>query len=59
LKIEGSGGIFLPFDVGLNITLQKRFRPLVGFGVGAVSANFKYTIAEGNITNGISRTDNK
>jgi hypothetical protein len=58
IEIEGSGGIFLPFDVGLNYYFtKKRFRPLVGFSVGAVSANFKYTIAEGNITNGISTTE--
>jgi hypothetical protein len=38
---------------------QKRLRPLVGFGVGSVSANFQYTLAEGNISNGFSRTDNQ
>lgn len=58
IEMEGSGGIFLPVDLGLKYYfIEKRFRPLVGFGVGSVSANFKYTIAEGNLSNGISRTD--
>jgi hypothetical protein len=59
IEIEGSGGIFLPIDLGLKYYFtKKRFRPLVGFSVGSVSANFQYTIAEGNISNGFSRTDN-
>jgi hypothetical protein len=60
IEIEGGGGIFLPFDLGLKYYFtKKRFRPLVGFGVGSVSANFQYTLAEGNISNGFSRTDNQ
>jgi outer membrane protein W len=43
--MEGSGGIFLPFDLGLKYYFtKKRFRPLVGFGVGSVSANFQYIL---------------
>jgi hypothetical protein len=60
IKIEGSGGIFLPIDLGVKYYFtKKRFRPLVGFSVGSVSANFKYTIAEGNISNGFSSTDHE
>lgn len=60
VEIEGGGGIFLPLDLGLKYYFTpKRFRPLVGFGVGSVSANFQYTLAEGNISNGFSRTDDQ
>ncbi|MEM9921532.1 MAG: hypothetical protein AAF990_25745 [Bacteroidota bacterium] len=60
VEIEGSGGLFLPFDLGLKYYFAKeRFRPLVGFGVGSVSANFQYTLAEGNLSSGFSRTDNR
>jgi hypothetical protein len=58
IEIQGSGGFFLPIDLGLKYYIRKqRFRPLVGFGIGSVSANFRYTLAEGNINNGIERTD--
>lgn len=60
IEIEGSGGIFLPVDLGLKYYFtKKRFRPLVGFGAGSVSANFQYTVAEGNLSNGFSRTDHQ
>ncbi len=60
IRIEGSGGIFLPVDLGLKYYFAKnRFRPLVGFGAGSVSAHFQYTLAEGNLSNGFSRTDHQ
>jgi outer membrane protein W len=60
IEMEGSGGIFLPIDLGLKYYLtKKRFRPLVGLSLGAVSANFRYIFVEGNINNGITTTETK
>jgi len=56
--LEGSGGIFLPIDLGLKYYItKKRFRPFVGLGLGFVSTKFKTVIAEGNIFSGFTRTE--
>lgn len=59
-NIEGSGGAFVPISVGLKYYFtQKRFRPLIGISGGAAPVMFRYILAEGNIINGVNRTENK
>ncbi len=58
LEIEGSGGGFIPADIGLRYYLLKsRFRPYIGASQGLLIVRSQYTQAEGNLTNGIIRTD--
>lgn len=57
-NIEGSGGAIVPLSLGLKYYFtQKRFRPLVGISSGVARMAFRYTVVEGNIGNGIERTD--
>lgn len=59
-NIEGSGGAFVPISVGLKYYFtQKRFRPLIGISSGVAPVMFRYIFAEGNIINGVKRTENK
>lgn len=59
-NIEGSGGAFVPVSVGLKYYFtQKRFRPLIGISGGAAPVMFRYVFAEGNLINGVERTENK
>ena len=58
VEIEGSGGGFIPIDVGVRYYLRKdRFRPYVGVSQGLLMIRSQYTQATGNLTNGIVRTD--
>ncbi len=58
IDLEGSGTILLPLELGINYYLtQTRFRPVVGFNLGTIWANGQYTLAEGNLSNGVERTD--
>ncbi|MEL6863258.1 MAG: hypothetical protein AAFP19_02515 [Bacteroidota bacterium] len=59
IEVEGAGIAFIPVHFGLKYYLtKKRFRPLIGLGLGTVLARAKYILAEGDITNGITRTEN-
>jgi hypothetical protein len=58
IELEGYGVILLPVETGLNYYLTKnRFRPYIGIGVGAVNISARSILAEGNLDNGITRTD--
>lgn len=58
VEIEGSGGGFIPIDVGFRYyLLYNRFRPYIGVSQGVIMIRSQYTQAEGNLTNGIIRTD--
>lgn len=59
-NVEGSGGAFVPISAGLQYYFtQKKFRPLIGISTGVVPVMFRYLFAEGNIINGIKKTENK
>lgn len=58
IEIEGSGSAIIPIELGLKYYLsKKKFRPLVGISIGTVTANSRYIIAEGNLSNGFSQTE--
>ncbi|MBX2875075.1 MAG: hypothetical protein KTR30_23325 [Saprospiraceae bacterium] len=58
IEIEGSGGGFIPIDIGLRYYLLKdRFRPYLGVSNGFIMIRSQYTLAEGSLANGIVRTD--
>ena len=58
IRIEGGGGAYIPIELGIKYYLsEKRFRPLLGLGVGTVLARSTFTQATGNIVDGIVRTD--
>lgn len=58
ISVEGSGVVFIPVGLGLRYYLTKgQFRPLLGIGSGAVLIRSQYILAEGNLVNGITRTD--
>ncbi len=57
-ELEGSGGAFIPLDLTVKYYFtQKRWRPYVGIGGGAVLGNALYTLAEGNLADGVTRSD--
>ena len=57
-ELEGSGGVFIPLDLTVKYYFtQKRWRPYVGLGGGAVLGNALYTLAEGNLADGVTRSD--
>jgi hypothetical protein len=58
VDIEGGGIFFMPMSIGMDYSfLKKRFRPYAGFGIGIVSARYKYVEGSGNISNGINRNE--
>lgn len=58
ITVEGSGGGFVPLYLELKYQLtDKRLRPYVSFAGGAVMAQSQYTLVEGNIFDGITKTD--
>lgn len=58
VEIEGAGVGFIPIELGLKYYLsQNRFRPFVGLGGGVLAAQSKFIIVEGNIFDGLVRTD--
>ncbi len=58
IELEGFGVLLFPVDFGLRYYFTKRrLRPFLGIGAGVLPANARYTVAEGNINTGISRTD--
>lgn len=57
-ELEGSGGAFVPLDLTVKYYFtQKRWRPYMGIGGGIVLGNALYTLAEGNLADGITRSD--
>lgn len=60
INIEGSGGAIMPISVGLKYYFtEKRFRPLIGISSGVAPVTFRSIFAEGNITDGIERTEDE
>lgn len=58
IKIEGSGGGFIPLETGLKYNFTgRRLSPYIQASAGLVLGKSQYTIVEGNIFEGISRTD--
>jgi hypothetical protein len=58
IKIEGSGGGFIPLEAGLKYNFTgRRLSPYIQASAGLVLGKSQYTIVEGNIFEGISRTD--
>lgn len=60
IRIEGSGGGFFPMGIGIKrYLLQSKLRPYIQLQGGIVMGNSQYTLAEGNIFDGVIRTDHK
>lgn len=61
ITVEGSGGGFVPLRLELKYQLidNKRLRPYVSVAGGVVMAKSQYTLVEGNIFDGITKTDFK
>ena len=58
LKIEGSGGGFVPLKSGILYYPSKyRLNPFFGAGIGVTMAKSQYTEVKGNIFDGITKTD--
>jgi opacity protein-like surface antigen len=60
INIEGSGGGFIPIELGLKYGYTgRRFMPYIQVGVGVVFGKSQYTKVEGDIFSKINRTDIK
>lgn len=61
IDLEGAAGIFIPLDAGLYyyLALKDKFRVFSGLSAGVVLANSTYIVVEGDLNNGIERTNNQ
>ncbi|MCI4666754.1 MAG: hypothetical protein MRZ79_01235 [Bacteroidia bacterium] len=59
-EAEGSGAGYIPIELGVKyFILKRKFRPYVKVSGGIIIANSRYILVEGNIVDGISRSDSQ